>query len=190
MFSQKCGNTAPTEPKNAGDLNFAVTCFIDNFIFENGCRYTNLNEMIGALECCKLELYRRLAAPMRIRFWKLTGTPTSSSPKGRRNTNVFLSKLNAQYVEMATSYFNRAEQAGRSRYWNIDAAKEMGIKLNSQPTSLQVRDVEIIRFDSQEHRKGTQTTRSFPKQKAAERRLFLNVFNDLARQLAPARLSH
>ena len=50
-------------PKNAGDLNFAVTCFIDNFIFENGCRYANLNEMIGALECCKLELYRRLAAP-------------------------------------------------------------------------------------------------------------------------------
>ena len=50
-------------PRNAGDLNFAVTCFIDNFIFENGCRYANLNEMIGALECCKLELYRRLAAP-------------------------------------------------------------------------------------------------------------------------------
>lgn len=50
-------------PQNAGDLNFAVTCFIDNYIFENGCRYARLNEMIGALECCKLELYRRLVAP-------------------------------------------------------------------------------------------------------------------------------
>jgi hypothetical protein len=26
-------------------------------------RYANLNEMIGALECCKLELYRILTAP-------------------------------------------------------------------------------------------------------------------------------
>jgi hypothetical protein len=26
-------------------------------------RYANVNEMIGALECCKLELYRILIAP-------------------------------------------------------------------------------------------------------------------------------
>jgi hypothetical protein len=50
-------------PTNAGDLNYIMTRFVDNFIFENGCRYGHLNEMIGALECCKLELYRRLAAP-------------------------------------------------------------------------------------------------------------------------------
>ncbi|MCX7429393.1 MAG: hypothetical protein NTW96_27685 [Planctomycetia bacterium] len=25
--------------------------------------YSDLNEMIGALECCKLELYRRIASP-------------------------------------------------------------------------------------------------------------------------------
>jgi hypothetical protein len=50
-------------PQNAGDLNFLVTCFIDNFIIEHGVRYANVNEMIGALECCKLELYRILIAP-------------------------------------------------------------------------------------------------------------------------------
>ena len=50
-------------PANAGDLNYVITCFIDNFIFENGCRYGHLNEMMGALECCKLELYRRLVGP-------------------------------------------------------------------------------------------------------------------------------
>jgi hypothetical protein len=50
-------------PQNAGDLNFLVTCFIDNYIIERGVRYANLNEMIGALECCKLELYRMIAAP-------------------------------------------------------------------------------------------------------------------------------
>ena len=50
-------------PKNAGDLNFAVTCFIDNYLVEKGVKYAKINEMIGALECCKLELYRMLAAP-------------------------------------------------------------------------------------------------------------------------------
>lgn len=50
-------------PKNAGDLNFVVTCFIDNYLVERGVRYANINKMIGALECCKLELYRMLAAP-------------------------------------------------------------------------------------------------------------------------------
>ena len=69
-------------PKNAGDLNFAVTCFINNFIFENGCRYANLNEMIGALECCKLELTADWRHPMRIRFWKLTGRLRRRPPTG------------------------------------------------------------------------------------------------------------
>lgn len=50
-------------PQNAGDLNFVVTCFIDNFLQENGVRYANINEMIGALECAKLELYRLIAVP-------------------------------------------------------------------------------------------------------------------------------
>jgi hypothetical protein len=51
------------KPQNAGDLNFVMTCFIDNYILEHGVRYANVNEMIGALECCKLELYRMLIAP-------------------------------------------------------------------------------------------------------------------------------
>ena len=50
-------------PQNAGDLNFLVTCFIDNYLLKNVTRYANINEMIGALECCKLELYRKIAAP-------------------------------------------------------------------------------------------------------------------------------
>jgi hypothetical protein len=50
-------------PQNAGDLNFLVTTFIDNALSERGVRYALLNEMIGALECCKLELYRMMAAP-------------------------------------------------------------------------------------------------------------------------------
>lgn len=50
-------------PNNAGELNWLVSTFINNFIESNGVRYSYLNEMIGALECCKLELYRKIAAP-------------------------------------------------------------------------------------------------------------------------------
>lgn len=50
-------------PKNAGDLNYVVTCFIDNYLIEHSVRYAHINEMIGALECCKLELYRIIGSP-------------------------------------------------------------------------------------------------------------------------------
>jgi hypothetical protein len=50
-------------PENAGDLNYLVTRFISNYLQEKGLKYANLNEMIGALECCKLELYRLIGAP-------------------------------------------------------------------------------------------------------------------------------
>ena len=94
-------------PKNAGDLNFAVTCFIDNFIFENGCRYANLNEMIGALECCKLELYRRLAAPYEDQVLEANGDAYVVA-KGRRNTNGFCSTLNG----LCRASFKEADYIG------------------------------------------------------------------------------
>lgn len=50
-------------PSNAGDLNFVISTFIANYIRENGLRYANLNEMVGALECAKLELNRVIIGP-------------------------------------------------------------------------------------------------------------------------------
>ena len=50
-------------PQNAGDLNYVVTVMIDNFINWQGETYENFNAMIGALECCKQEYYRRIIAP-------------------------------------------------------------------------------------------------------------------------------
>ena len=47
----------------AGDLNYLITEIIHEFIKKKGMRYSNINEAIGALECCKLELYRKLAIP-------------------------------------------------------------------------------------------------------------------------------
>ncbi len=51
-------------PQNAGELNYAVSRLVDAYLVEKGgIRYAHLNEVIGVLECAKLELYRRLAAP-------------------------------------------------------------------------------------------------------------------------------
>lgn len=49
-------------PRDAGELNFLLTKVVHDFI-TNQPNYAKLNEAIGALECCKLELYRRVAAP-------------------------------------------------------------------------------------------------------------------------------
>ena len=45
-----------------GILNYVITRIIDGLIGEE-LKYSKVNDVVGALECCKLELYRRLAAP-------------------------------------------------------------------------------------------------------------------------------
>lgn len=47
----------------AGELNYIITNEALRFIVINGQSYATINAAIGALECAKLELYRRLAAP-------------------------------------------------------------------------------------------------------------------------------
>lgn len=51
-------------PQNAGELNYAITKLVDAYLQDKGgIRYAHLNEVVGAMECAKLELYRRLAVP-------------------------------------------------------------------------------------------------------------------------------
>lgn len=52
--------------RNAGELNFVVTTICMKYLDGHGCEelsYAKINEVVGALECAKLELYRRAAAP-------------------------------------------------------------------------------------------------------------------------------
>jgi hypothetical protein len=52
------------KPDTAGELNYAITRLVDDYLKARGdLRYAHINEVIGALECAKLELYRRVAAP-------------------------------------------------------------------------------------------------------------------------------
>jgi len=48
---------------NAGELNYVFTVIVQNYLRNKGLNYQNINDCIGALEGCKLELYRRIAAP-------------------------------------------------------------------------------------------------------------------------------
>jgi hypothetical protein len=55
-------------PRNAGELNYAVTRLVDAYLArlsasDGRLRYAHVNEAMGVLECAKLELYRRVAAP-------------------------------------------------------------------------------------------------------------------------------
>lgn len=51
-------------PETPGELNYAITKLVDDYLIQKGeIRYAHVNEVIGAIECAKLELYRRVAAP-------------------------------------------------------------------------------------------------------------------------------
>ena len=54
---------SPRVPRNAGELNFAFTLIAGGYLIEQGESYQVYNDIIGALECCKLELFRRRVAP-------------------------------------------------------------------------------------------------------------------------------
>lgn len=54
----------PSGAHLAGELNLAVTSIIDEWLcMHKRVGYFEINEAIGVLECAKLELYRRIAAP-------------------------------------------------------------------------------------------------------------------------------
>ena len=48
-------------PQVAGELNYAFTMLIKEYLGENP-NYQRFNDVLGALEGCKLELYRRRIA--------------------------------------------------------------------------------------------------------------------------------
>ena len=47
----------------AGDLNYIITEMAHEYLRGKGLNYANINEVMGALECCKFELYRKIASP-------------------------------------------------------------------------------------------------------------------------------
>ena len=61
----KFRDTARRNPMGAGELNYNITKTVDEYLANNHqpVGYAAYNEVIGVLECVKLELYRRCVAP-------------------------------------------------------------------------------------------------------------------------------
>jgi hypothetical protein len=73
------------EPKpvtgGPGDLNYTITRLCDAYICaRGGASYTLLNEVIGVLECAKLELARRVLYPHEDMKRALNGDVYASAP--------------------------------------------------------------------------------------------------------------
>ena len=49
-----------------GNLNYSFTNILETAIELNGKNYSTINSLVGMLECCKMELYRRMAGPYEI----------------------------------------------------------------------------------------------------------------------------
>lgn len=48
-------------PKEIGEYNFLITDLCNFYLKKNGLCYKSINELVGVLECTKLELYRKLS---------------------------------------------------------------------------------------------------------------------------------
>lgn len=56
------GLDVTVRPASAGELNYTISHIINTYLQDERVSYASINEVIGVLECAKLELYRRVAA--------------------------------------------------------------------------------------------------------------------------------
>jgi hypothetical protein len=50
-------------PEDVGELTYEVTVAVDRYLDRRPLSYAHIAEAVAALECAKLELYRRVASP-------------------------------------------------------------------------------------------------------------------------------
>ena len=55
--------TADLNPVTAGELNYKITEILHYYLLTKGESYSTYNDIMGALEGAKLEIYRRRVAP-------------------------------------------------------------------------------------------------------------------------------
>lgn len=55
--------SAEFAPDTAGELNYVISCICRDYLIAKGQNYSNMNEIIGVLECAKIEMYRRIMMP-------------------------------------------------------------------------------------------------------------------------------
>lgn len=61
------------KPSTPGELNYLFTSLITEYLKTNNTSYQTINDVVGALEGCKLEFYRRVAVPYEEEKLKTNG---------------------------------------------------------------------------------------------------------------------
>lgn len=51
------------ESLSSGELNYVITKLCDKYLKNHKPNYSTMNNVIGVLECAKLEYYRRICSP-------------------------------------------------------------------------------------------------------------------------------
>lgn len=51
------------EVSTSGELNFVITSILCDYLNKYGLSYATINDIVGVLECAKIEFYRRIASP-------------------------------------------------------------------------------------------------------------------------------
>jgi hypothetical protein len=67
-----------------GNLNYIISEIVNQTLKRQGLRYQTINAIIGALECCKLELYRKVARPYEDEKCKINGEVYDITQEKRR----------------------------------------------------------------------------------------------------------
>ena len=76
-------------PAQPGELNYALSSIVDRYLSDcGGAKYGNYNDVIGVLECMKLELYRRFIGPYEDEKLVENGEVFSHAPKHIRLPHV------------------------------------------------------------------------------------------------------
>ena len=91
-FNRELIKTGPMEIRaenieTAGDLNFAFTMLIDMYVLNKGECYQIYNDVVGALEGAKLELYRRKIGIYEDKKIKENGDVYASRKRTRRTNS-------------------------------------------------------------------------------------------------------
>lgn len=55
-------DTFTRAPQTAGELNYWLTCWLMDY-YKKHPSYQTINDIVGVLECAKLEFYRRVVVP-------------------------------------------------------------------------------------------------------------------------------
>ena len=105
----------------AGILNYVITVLIDNIYGPlSDAKYKDYNEAIGMLECCKLEFYRKAAAPYEDMKEKQNGKVLDGGIKdliGR--SSIQAGSFSDVFKHMRTLMFQTDEDNTTLNVWTV-----------------------------------------------------------------------